>query len=116
MSEIIYGQVQYLFAAALCGMGCMLLYSIIRSFRLLIKQSMTVKLIIDTIFWTCLAIPVFYVFYNINSGIIRWYGIVMLIAGAVIYENGIYDPAKKIIEKIIKKVYNKNIFRKRKSL
>lgn len=116
MSEIIYGQVQYLFASVLIGMTCMFLYSIIRIFRLLIKQSMPVKVLTDIIFWTCLAVPVFYIFYNINSGIIRWYGVVMMIAGAVLYEKGIYCPIKKVVEKIIRKVYNKNIFRRRKSL
>lgn len=116
MSEIIHGQVQYLFAAVLSGMACMFLYGVIRIFRLFVKQSMPVKMIFDIVFWTCLAVPVFYIFYNINSGIIRWYGVIMMIAGAVLYEKGIYRPAKKIVEKIIRKVYNKNIFRRRKSL
>lgn len=116
MSEIIYGQVRYLLASALSGMACMFLYSILRIPVLMIKMCMTVKCIADIIFWSCLAIPVFYVFYDINSGIIRWYGIVMLILGAVLYEKGIYYPAKKIVEKIIGKVYNKNIFRRRRSL
>lgn len=71
MSEIIYGQVRYLLASALSGMGCMFLYSIIRMFELLLKLCMPVKIIIDIIFWTGIAIPVFYIFYNINSGIIR---------------------------------------------
>ena len=100
MSEIIYGQVRYLLASALSGMGCMFLYSIIRMFELLLKLCMPVKIII----------------YNINSGIIRWYGIVMIISGAVLYERGIYVPVKKSVEKIVRKVYNKNIFRRRKSL
>ena len=50
------------------------------------------------------------------SFIIRWYGVFMLFAGMILYEKGIYIPAKKIIEKIIKKVYDKNIFKSRKSL
>ena len=112
MSEIIYGQVRYLLASALSGMGCMFLYSIIRMFELLLKLCMPVKIIIDIIFWTGIAIPVFYIFYNINSGIIRWYGIVMII----LYERGIYVPVKKSVEKIVRKVYNKNIFCRRKSL
>ena len=116
MSEIIYGQVRYLLASALSGMGCMFLYSIIRMFELLLKLCMPVKIIIDIIFWTGIAIPAFYIFYNINSGIIGWYGIVMIISGAVLYERGIYVPVKKSVEKIVRKVYNKNIFRRRKSL
>lgn len=115
MSEIIYGQVRYLFATALSGMACMFLYSIVRILRIFIKQSLPVKTVFDIIFWTCLSVPVFYVFYNINSGIIRWYGVVMMIAGAVLYEKGIYCPVKKIVEKIIRKVYNRNIFHRRKS-
>lgn len=116
MSEIICGQVRYLLATALSGMGCMFLYSFIRTFEVVLKLCMPVKIIIDIIFWTGIAIPVFYILYNINSGIIRWYGIVMIIFGAVLYETGIYFPAKKSVEKIIRQVYNRNIFRSRKSL
>ena len=94
----------------------MFLYSIIRMFEFSLKLSMPVKVVIDIIFWTGMAIPVFYIFYNINSGIIRWYGPVMIISGAVLYEIGIYVPVKKSVEKIVRKVYNKNIFRRRKSL
>ena len=44
------------------------------------------------------------------------YGVFKLFAGMILYEKGIYTPAKKFIEKIIKKVYDKNIFKSRKSL
>lgn len=115
MSEIIHGQVLYLLAAACCGMACMFLYSLIRILWLFIKKKMFLKSISDIIFWSCLSIPVFYIFYEINSGIIRWYGILMLITGGFLYEKGIYSPVKKIVEKIIEKVYNRGIFRKRKS-
>jgi hypothetical protein len=40
----------------------------------------------------------------------------MIISGAVLYERGIYVPVKKSVEKIVRKVYNKNIFRRQKSL
>ena len=116
MSEIIHGQVLYLLAATCCGMACMFFYSIIRIFRMLIRHSMIVKIVLDIIFWAAMSIPVFYVFYKINSGIIRWYGIVMLFLGAILYEKGIYCPVKKIIDKVLKKVYNKNIFCIKKSL
>ena len=116
MSEIIHGQVLYLLASTRCGMVCMFLYGFVRIFELFLKKNMILKIIIDVLFWMALSIPVFYIFYEINSGIIRWYGVFMLFAGMILYEKGIYTPAKKIIEKIIKKVYDKNIFKSRKSL
>ena len=116
MSEIIHGQVLYLLASTCCGMACMFLYGFVRIFELFLKKNMILKIIIDVLFWMALSIPVFYIFYEINSGIIRWYGVFMLFAGMILYEKGIYIPAKKIIEKIIKKVYDNNIFKSRKSL
>ena len=101
MSEIIHGQVLYLLASTCCGMVCMFLYGFVRIFELFLKKNMILKIIIDVLFWMALSIPVFYIFYEINSGIIRWYGVFMLFAGMILYEKGIYTPAKKIIEKII---------------
>lgn len=115
MSEVIHGQVLYLLAAVCCGMGCMFLYGFIRIPEYFIKKKMVLKVIVDIFFWMALSIPVFYIFYEINSGIIRWYGIVMLFAGGILYEKGIHCPTKKIVEKIIKKVYNKNMYRKHES-
>ena len=68
--------------------GLHVLYSIIRMFELLLKLCMPVKIIIDIIFWTGIGNPGILYFYNINSGIIRWYRIVMIISGAVYMRGG----------------------------
>ena len=99
MSEIIHGQVLYLLASTCCGMACMFLYGFVRIFELFLKKNMILKIIIDVLFWMALSIPVFYIFYEINSGIIRWYGVFMLFAGMILYEREYIFRQRKLLKK-----------------
>lgn len=53
------------------------------------RHTVAVIWIEDILYWAAASIPVFYVFFVYNDGEIRWYGVLMLVVGAWLYENGI---------------------------
>lgn len=126
MSEIIHGQVTFLLVTLCCGMALIFFYEILRLLRWMFRHTVAVIWIEDILYWAAASIPVFYVFFVYNDGEIRWYGVLMLVVGAWLYENGISRPIRVRLVKIfgshrplllkwIKKKIKKHIKRKDKS-
>ena len=100
MSEIIHGQVTFLLVTLCCGMALMFCYEVLSILRWMAKHTGIVIWIEDILYWAAASIPVFYIFFIYNDGEIRWYGILMLVMGAWLYENGISRPVRKRLVKI----------------
>ena len=62
----------------------------------------------DILYWSMLSIPVFILFFQMIDGVPRWYGIVGMFAGGILYEAGISIPLRTGLQKILGK-YNKKI-------
>lgn len=99
MSQIIQGQILFVLATMCCGMLLMALYDVLRFLRWLLPHSGGWVWIEDLLYWTLMAVPVYYLFFVYNEGIIRWYGLVGLLTGAVLYETGISLPIRSFLGK-----------------
>lgn len=100
MSEIIHGQVTFLIVTLCCGMALVFCYEVLRLLRWMFCHSGILVWIEDILYWAVAAIPVYCVFFVYNDGEIRWYGALMLVTGAWLYEKGISRPARGVLVKI----------------
>lgn len=104
MSQIIRGQIFFVLATLCCGMLLMALYDVLRFLRWLLPHSRGWVWIEDIIYWTWMAVPVYCLFFVYNEGIIRWYGLLGLLLGAVLYETGISLPIRGFLGKWADKI------------
>lgn len=94
MSEIIWGQVLFVLASLCNGMMLMMGYDVLRLFRWLLPHDRLWWWLEDTLYWCLAAVPAFCLFFYYNEGVIRWYGLLGILLGAVLYETGISIPVR----------------------
>lgn len=99
MSEIIWGQVLFVLASLCNGMLLIAGYDVLRLLRWLIPHGKVWLWVEDTLYWCLAAIPTFYLFFSYNEGVIRWYGLLGILVGAVLYETGISLPIRNWLGK-----------------
>lgn len=97
MSQIIWGQVLFVLASLCNGMLLMTGYDVVRLFRWLIPRGGLWLWLEDILYWSLAAVPTFYLFFSFNEGIIRWYGLLGILAGAILYETGISIPVRNFL-------------------
>lgn len=90
-------QLQFVVVTFLGGIGIMLCYSVLRLFRFLFPHKKIVVCIEDYLFWSMASIPCFLVFFFGNDGSLRWYGVMAMFLGGIVFESLIY---RRIILKI----------------
>ncbi|MCI8771807.1 MAG: hypothetical protein HFH73_11825 [Lachnospiraceae bacterium] len=89
MSEIIMGQVRFLLVMLCLGMALICGYDLFRFLRWLVPHHKVVIWAEDILYWSLVSIPVYAVFFLYNNGEIRWYGVLAVILGGLLYEGGI---------------------------
>lgn len=94
MSEIIWGQVLFVLASLCSGMLLIACYDVLRLFRWLIPHGRLWLWLEDTLYWCLASVPIFYLFFSYNEGVIRWYGLLGILVGAILYETGISIPIR----------------------
>ncbi len=99
MSQVITGQVLFVLRTLCNGMLLMAGYDVLRLFRWMIPHGTVGVWMEDVLYWCLAALPTFWLFLSYNEGIIRWYGLLGLLAGAVLYETGISKPLRKILSR-----------------
>ncbi len=97
MSQVIAGQVLFVLRSLCYGMLLMAGYDLLRLFRWMFSHTKIGIWIEDILYWCLAALPTFKMFFDYNEGIIRWYGLLGLLTGAVLYETGISKPLRKIL-------------------
>lgn len=97
MSEIIWGQVLFILATLCSGMLLMLGYDGTRLLRWIFRFKAWMTATVDVLYWSFASLPVFCLFFYYNEGVIRWYGMLGLLAGAVLYETGISQPIRHFL-------------------
>ena len=100
MSEIIHGQVVFLIVTLCNGMALMFFYEALRLLRWMFKHGSISIWVEDILYWGIASIPTFYIFFIYNDGNIRWYGLLMLLTGAFLYEMGLSRPVRRFLVKI----------------
>lgn len=113
MNAEIIGQLRFLLLSLCLGMAYMAGYDILRLFRWLVPHNKGWVWIEDLIYWCLAAFPGFYVFFLFNQGVIRWYGILSVFLGALLYEMGISRVVRQWGNRIFlakkRKIYRKII-------
>ena len=89
MNNSINGQVCFVLATLCLGMGLMAGYDTLRFLRWVIPHRKGIVWLEDLLYWLIMAIPAYIVFFQYNDGAVRWYGVVDVFLGAVLYEQGV---------------------------
>ena len=108
MSQIIREQIYFQITTICAGMFMMFGYDILRLWRWMIPHGRLWVWIEDLLYWSLLGIPVFVLFFQMIDGVPRWYGILGMLAGGILYESGISVPLRAGMHRLLVK-YNKKI-------
>lgn len=108
MRQIIQEQIYFQITTLCAGMFLMFGYDILRLWRWLIPHGKIWVWVEDLLYWSLSGIPVFILFFRMIDGVPRWYGIVGMLAGGILYEAGISIPIRTGLQRILGK-YNKKI-------
>lgn len=97
MREIIWGQVLFVLASLCSGMLLMTGYDALRLIRWLFPHRKGWFWVGDTLYWSLASVPTFYLFFSYNEGTIRWYGLLGVLLGGILYETGISMPIRSTL-------------------
>jgi hypothetical protein len=82
-------------------------YDLLRLWRWFIHHNIIWIWIEDIFYWSFMSVPVFIMFYKMIDGVLRWYGIMGMLVGGILYEWGISIPIRRGLSKILKKLTKK---------
>jgi len=106
--QIIQEQIYFQITTLCAGMFLMFGYDILRLWRWFLPHGKIWVWVEDLLYWSLSGIPVFILFFRMIDGVPRWYGIVGMLAGGILYEAGISIPIRAGLHRILGK-YNKKI-------
>ena len=103
MSQDIINEV-YFFAGAI-GMGIIItfVYDFILIVRRVVKHSLFFISLEDFLFWAACAVGVFYMLYEENNGILRWFAVLGAAFGMLLYKKIIGMHFVRIVSLVIEK-------------
>ena len=89
MSQNIINEVVFLLHSFLLGIAITFVYDGFLILRRLIRHSLFLISVEDMIFWIACAIGVFYMLYEENNGILRWFAVFGATLGMIAYKKSI---------------------------
>lgn len=112
MSDSIIQEVEFLGSSFLTGVLILVLYDIIRIFRRVIIHSVGAVGAEDFIYWLLVTFFIFSMLFRENNGAIRWFSVIGIFLGMVLYNmtislffvkyvSFIFIKIRKVIEKIL---------------
>ena len=104
MSGQIVSEGQFLFYCFLSGICITVAYDCLRIFRRVKRHGTFWIALEDLLFWFVAAIFLFYVLYETNNGVIRWFSIAGAAVGMLIYKYVIGEHLVEIMSTIIKQI------------
>lgn len=107
MKQLIAQQVQFILLMTMSGMSLMAGYDVLRLFRWLIPHGEITIAVEDLLYWMVVSVPVFYLFLEFHDGLIRWYGLVSVFGGIVLYEYGLSRPVRSRVGGFFNRVRKK---------
>ena len=72
-------------AAVLSGMTAVCAYVCVRKIRKVFKHSRMMIDMEDAVYWICMALYLFDQIYHMSNGVIRWYFVTGVVAGAIVF-------------------------------
>lgn len=103
MSQDIINEVYFLLSSILMGIFITFVYDFLLIWRRLFRHRPFFVSLEDFVFWVACAIAVFYMLYEENNGILRWFAVFGAAMGMLIYKKIIGDHFVKIISVCIEK-------------
>lgn len=104
MSGQIVSEGQFLFYCFLSGICITVAYDCLRIFRRVKRHGTFWVALEDLFFWFGAAIFLFYVLYETNNGVIRWFSIAGAAVGMLVYKYAIGEHLVEIMSTIIKRI------------
>lgn len=104
MSGQIVSEGQFLFYCFLSGICITVAYDCLRIFRRVKRHGTFWVALEDLFFWFGAAIFLFYVLYETNNGVIRWFSIAGAAVGMLIYKYIIGEHLVEIMSTVIKRI------------
>ncbi len=86
MSQDIIKEVMFLLHSLLLGVIITFVYDWFLIFRRLIRHTILLISLEDIIFWIACAVSVFYMLYEENNGVLRWFAVAGAALGMMIYK------------------------------
>lgn len=109
MSQNIVNEMTFLLHSFFMGIIITFVYDGFLILRRLIRHSMFLVSLEDMIFWIACAIGVFYMLYEENNGILRWFSVFGAALGMIIYKKSIsgliINIVSAVIEKLVRIIY-----------
>ena len=102
MSGQIVSEGQFLLSCFIAGICITIAYDVLRIFRRVCRHNTFWVAIEDLIFWMGAAIFLFYVLYETNNGVIRWFSVVGAAIGMLVYKNLIGEHLVEIMSTLIR--------------
>lgn len=106
MSQNIINEVVFLLHSFLLGIAITFVYDGFLILRRLIKHSLFLISVEDLIFWIACAIGVFYMLYEENNGILRWFAVFGATLGMIAYKKSISPLLVNILSTVIKRIFH----------
>lgn len=106
MSQYIVNEASFFLHSLLLGMVITFVYDGFLILRRLIKHSILWISLEDTIFWMVCAVGVFYMLYEENNGILRWFAVFAATLGMMIYKISVSHFFVDVMSTIIAKIFH----------
>lgn len=86
MSQNIINEVTFLLHSFLMGAAITVVYDVFLILRRLVRHNLFLISLEDLVFWIACAIGVFYMLYEENNGILRWFAVFGAALGMLVYK------------------------------
>lgn len=106
MSQDIVNEVTFLLHSFLMGIAITFAYDGFLILRRLVSHSLFLISLEDMIFWIACAIGVFYMLYEENNGILRWFAVFGAAVGMLVYKKSVSPLFVNILTAIIKRIFH----------
>lgn len=103
MSQDIINEVYFLGGSVFMGIVITFVYDFILIGRRIVRHNHFFISLEDFIFWAACAIAVFYMLYEENNGVLRWFAVMGAAVGMLLYKRTIGSRFVKIISAVILK-------------
>ena len=106
MSQSIIDEVTFLLHSFLMGILITFVYDGFIIMRRLIRHNLFLISVEDLIFWIACAIGVFYMLYEENNGILRWFAVFGAALGMAAYKKSVSPFLVKILTMVIERIFH----------
>lgn len=104
MSQNIVNEMTFLLHSFFMGIVITFVYDGFLILRRLIRHSMFLVSLEDMVFWIACAIGVFYMLYEENNGILRWFSVFGAAVGMIVYKKSVSGLVIHIMSAVIERI------------